>query len=55
MIVPKREIKLVNVDGMTPTEIEDAYNNGAGQEGWRIIQILTLGNKRTILAEREIK
>ena len=50
----KREIKIVDVTGFTPEQIESSFNTNYGQVGWRIIQIVALGNKNYLIAEREI-
>jgi len=50
----KREIKIVDLTGLTPTQIETNFNNNFGQLGWRIIQIVALGNENYLIAEREV-
>ena len=48
-----RKIKLIDTTGYTPAQLEDAYNNNYGAKGWRIIQIVALGSKSYVLAEKE--
>ena len=50
----QRKIKLIDTTGYTIQQFEDAYNNNYGAKGWRIIQIITLGSKNYILAEKEV-
>lgn len=50
----KREIKIVDLTGLTINQIENNYNNNYGLLGWRIVQIIELGGTRYLLAEREI-
>lgn len=52
--VAQREIKIADITGKTPEQIESAFNDNYGKIGWRIIQIFDAGSKRYILAEREI-
>jgi len=49
-----RKIKFVDVSGYTPSQIENAYNDNYGTKGWRIIQVLEVGTKRYIVAEKEL-
>lgn len=51
--VVRRKIQLEDITGKTPVQIESVYNNNYGQKGWKIIQILEVGSKRYILAEKE--
>ena len=48
-----RKIKFVDVTGYTPTQIENAYNDNYGKLGWRIIQVIEVGSKRYVIAEKE--
>jgi len=48
----KRKIKLADVTGLTPTQIENAYNTNYGEKGWRIVQVIVLGANTFILAEK---
>ena len=48
-----RKIKFVDVSGMTPTQLENAYNNNYGQKGWRLIQMLEYNSKLWAVAEKE--
>ena len=50
----KREIKVVDISGKTPAQIEAAFNNNYGKIGWRIIQIVVIGGNPYLLAEREV-
>ena len=54
MITNKRQIKIVDITGLTAAQIETAYNNNYGNIGWRIIQAIVIGAKTYIIAEREI-
>ena len=49
----QRRIKFIDVTGMNPTQLEDAFNNNYGAKGWRLIQIVALGSKNYVLAEKE--
>ena len=49
----KRKIKFVDVTSYNPTQLENAFNNNYGIEGWRIVQIVIIGSSRYILAEKE--
>ena len=49
----KRKIKIVNVTGNTPSQIETVFNDNWGNIGWRIVQIITLGANTYILAEKQ--
>ena len=48
-----RYIKFVDVSGYTPDQIETAYNNQYGKNGWRIIQVAQISNKIFLVAEKE--
>lgn len=48
-----RKIKFVDVTGMQPDNIENAYNTNYGKLGWRIIQAIVIGSKTFIIAEKE--
>ena len=50
----QRQIKMIDTTGYTVSQFENAYNTNYGAKGWRIIQIVTIGNKTYILAEREV-
>ena len=50
----KRQIKIVDLTGLTPSQIESSYNTNFGIKGWRIIQIVALGGKNYLIAEKEI-
>ena len=48
-----RQIKIIDLTGMTIEQIETQYNTNYGAKGWRIIQVFPIGNKNYILAEKE--
>ena len=48
-----RKIKIIDTTGYTPAQLEAAYNTNYGAKGWRIIQIVPLGTKTYVIAERE--
>ena len=48
-----RKIKIIDTTGYTPAQHETVYNTNYGEKGWRIIQIVALGSKDYVLAERE--
>lgn len=48
-----RKIKMIDTTGYTISQLETAYNTNYGAQGWRIIQIVTVGSKTYILAEKE--
>jgi len=48
-----RKIKIVDLTGLTPAAIETDFNNNYGKLGWRIVQIVALGNKNYLIAEKE--
>ena len=48
-----RKIKFVDVTSYTPTQIENVYNNNYGARGWRLVQVIVIGTKTFILAEKE--
>ena len=50
----KRQIKIADITGLTATQIETYFNNNYGDLGWRIIQVVTIGAKTYLLAEKEI-
>ena len=49
----KRRIKIIDTTGYTIQQLEDTYNNNYAEKGWRLIQIVALGNKNYVLAEKE--
>lgn len=49
----KRKIKIVNVTGNTPAQIETAFNDTWGSKGWRIVQVFTIGVNTFLLADKE--
>jgi len=49
-----RKIKFVDVTGYTPAQLENAYNTNYGAKGWRIVQVIVIGNKNYIVAEKEV-
>ena len=44
---------MIDTTGYTIQQLEDAYNNLYADKGWRIVQIVVLGNKNYVLAEKE--
>lgn len=50
----KRQIKIVDLDGLTPAQIESSFNTNFGLKGWRIIQVVVLGGKNYLVAEKEV-
>ena len=52
--VVKRKIEFADVTGYTPAQIENAYNTNYGAKGWRVIQVVQIGAKIYIVAEKEI-
>jgi len=53
MIPTKRNIKIVDVTGLTIAQIETTFNTNYGLKGWRIVQVFLFGTSRYVLAERE--
>jgi len=49
-----RKIKIVDVTGFTPTQIETAYNTNYGNNGWRIVQVVVIATKTYLIAEKEL-
>lgn len=49
----KRKIKFIDVTGLTPTQLETAYNTNYGEKGWRLIQMLEYNAKLWAIAEKE--
>lgn len=50
----KRKIAFVDVTAYTASQLENYYNANYGDKGWRIVQVVTIGTNRYILAEKEI-
>ena len=50
----KRRIKIIDTTGYTIQQLEDVYNTNYAEKGWRIIQIVALGNENYLIAEREV-
>jgi len=50
----KRKIKFVDVTGMNPTQLENAYNNNYGDKGWKLIQFIEFNSKLWAVAEKEV-
>ena len=48
-----RKIEIVDLTGKTPAQIETAFNTDYGLIGWRIVQIVALGGKNYLVAEKE--
>lgn len=51
--VVKRKIAIIDTTGYTPAQLETAYNTNYGTKGWRIIQVVALGGKNYVIAEKE--
>lgn len=49
-----RKIKFVDITDYNITQIENAFNNNYGNKGWKIVQVILIGNKTYLLAEKEI-
>ena len=49
-----RKIKLIDTTGYTISQLETAYNDTYGVKGWRFIQIVQIGSKNYVLAEKEL-
>lgn len=49
----RRKIKIIDTTGYTPSQLETAYNTNYGAKGWRIIQVVTIGTKLYVIAEKE--
>jgi len=49
-----RKVKFVDVTGYTIAQLENTYNNFYGAQGWRIVQVIVIGNKNYIVAEKEV-
>ena len=50
----KREIEIVDLTGLTIAQIKSSFNTNYGLKGWRIIQVVALGSKNYLIAEKEI-
>lgn len=50
----KCKIKVVDITGNTAAQIEAAFNNNWGNKGWRIKQVVVIGTKQYLVAEKEI-
>lgn len=50
----KRQIKVVDITGNTAVQIETAFNTNWGPKGWRIVQVVVIGTKQYLIAEKEI-
>lgn len=50
----KRKIALVDVTAYNAKQLGNYYNSNLGDKGWRIIQIVSIGSSRFVLAEKEI-
>ena len=48
-----RKIKIIDTTGYTPAQLENVCNTNYGAKGWKIIQIVALGSKNYVLAEKE--
>ena len=52
--VVKRKIKVVDITGNTAAQIETVFNSDWGNKGWRIVQVVVIGTKQYLIAEKEI-
>jgi hypothetical protein len=50
----KTKVKIVDITGFTATQIENAFNNTYGPQRWRIVQVVVIGSKQYLIAEKEI-
>jgi len=50
----KTKIKIIDITGFTPVQIENAFNNVYGLQRWHILQVIVIGNKTYLIAEKEI-
>ena len=50
----ERKIKILDLTGYTPVQIETTFNENYGKKGWRIVQVVALGNKNYLIAEKEV-
>ena len=48
-----RKIKIVDLSGKTPAQIETAFNTQYGPLGYQIVQIVALGSENYLIAEKE--
>ena len=49
----KRKIAIENITAYSPAQIVNYYNTNLGEKGWKIIQFITIGTNRYIIAEKE--
>jgi len=50
----KRQIKIVDLTGKNAEQIETAFNTNFGLKGWKIVQVIVLGETPYLIAEREV-
>jgi len=51
----KRKIKIIDLTGLTIAQIESNYNTNYGEKGWRIVQVVKVGNKDYLIGEKELQ
>jgi hypothetical protein len=49
----RRKIKIIDLTGLTITQIENQYNSNYGQKGWRFLQYAEIAGTRYAIAEKE--
>ena len=50
----KRQIKIADITGNTAAQIETTFNTNFGPLGWRVVQVVVIGAKTFLIAEKEI-
>ena len=50
----KREIEIVDLTGKNADQIKTAFNTNFGLKGWKIVQVIVLGETPYLIAEREV-
>jgi len=50
----ERKIHIEDVSAYTIPQVQNYFNDNLGSKGWRIVQIIQLGTKTYIIAEREL-
>lgn len=49
----KRRIKIIDLTGLTISQIENSFNTNYGVKGWRIVQVVKVGTKDYLIGEKE--
>ena len=49
----KRKIKIIDLTGLTISQIENSFNTNYGVKGWRIVQVVKVGTKDYLIGEKE--